>query len=361
MKIQLQKLSLLILWVISQSCSSKPETTESFDNLVLENTTTEKVLPDTLDQQLIISDGSRMIAFDSCIVILSDKVDSYLTLVNLRNNEISEAGMKGRGVGELIMAYSLVRSPLEGYFEVYDIGLRAIMRYNLDSCLNDPKGYIPKKIDMIRPSGMSFFSYSGKEYISLGNSRIIGQGIFNDRYRWSIYDTKDRVFNYAYEYTFDPEDQSENIFKSMAYQGSTMAMGDKVVWVCWYSPIMETYMLREDTLALVNSIQHGTVKYEATREGGGVGSALKMGNQMGFTTIDVDEDYIYALYSGKVKTKENPYSDGSSNKILIYDWEGDFVKGCKLDEEIICLTKMPNKNRLYGISTNSGELLTFEI
>ena len=356
-----------ILIVMLQACAVTNETVkeiqenkafESFEQLPLEQKTVTPFLPKELSEKLILGSWAKLITYDSTIVILSNKFDSFISLIDLKKGNIIDTGMEGRGPGELATPMSVIKSPVDGYFDVFDTNLKAIFRYNLDSSLHYTSTYLPQKINLVRPDE-KFFDYFGLEYGFLGENKIVGYGNFYNQNRWSIYNTDNKTFKYTHEYTFDPEDKAETMFKTLAYQGSMVTQNNKLVWMCSYSPIIEFYEFSSDSLRLKNRVQKGTVKYIADNSGGGIGSALKPENQMGFITLDVDNKHIYTLYSGELI--KNTKGDGKGDKIYVFDWEGNFIKGYKTDQELIGLTKVPEQDLLYVVSASTGELLKMEL
>ncbi|UZR98571.1 BF3164 family lipoprotein [Chondrinema litorale] len=346
--------TLLISLVIS--CTESSEHKNQFDNFKLENVKCEATFSEEFNQKLIFGAVYQQIFMDSCIIALDQAQDEFVTILDLRTNEIIRTGTNGKGPNELIMPMTLVKSKhCAKCFELYDFIHKAVFAFNLDSCIARKGNYLPTKITTSFKEGF--------KYISGNKNTFIGSGVFESTYRFATFNVEDNKFNYDSEnvFDFDNSDKNENIFKALAYQGQMRIIDKKMVWVCSNTPFLEIYSIDKNSLIKEKSLRYGTVKYVADRAGGGYGSAIKGGNQMGFRSIDVDADYIYTLYSGKVVTKGNTGSITYSDKLLIFDWEGNFVKGYKLSEAVTCISKNSNNNIIYGFSALEGKIIQFEI
>jgi hypothetical protein len=82
--------------------------------------------------------------------------------------------------------------------------------------------------------------------------------------------------------------------------------------------------------------------------GSGISVAYTRDSKVGFCNIDCDDDYIYALYSGR--TQESPYEAFYCSYILVYDWEGNPVKCLFLEKPLFSMGYDRENNMIYGIS-----------
>ncbi len=69
-----------------------------------------------------------------------------------------------------------------------------------------------------------------------------------------------------------------------------------------------------------------------------------------FYTINADETYIYLVYSGKNIAKYNAESGLNDilypNRLLVIDWEGNFIYDITLDHGVIFATLDKKRKRL---------------
>lgn len=79
--------------------------------------------------------------------------------------------------------------------------------------------------------------------------------------------------------------------------------------------------------------------------------ALRLKDKFGVSCVASDDKYIYALYSGK--TLEQCLEDRSkafySNKILVFDWDGNPCKVLHLDCEMFSIAYSKTYDKLYGL------------
>lgn len=74
-------------------------------------------------------------------------------------------------------------------------------------------------------------------------------------------------------------------------------------------------------------------------------------NRMGYWDIDVTEEYIYTLYSGRERTDPN---QSTGNKVFVFDWEGNPIKQLNLDVEVSRIAVDQNNETLYAVANDDN-------
>lgn len=79
-------------------------------------------------------------------------------------------------------------------------------------------------------------------------------------------------------------------------------------------------------------------------------------NLFGFCDLEVTDDYIYALYSGR---SYNKYKDqiGYGERIVVFDWEGNHVHTYLLGNPFTSISFCKEENAIYGLTNHPNSVL----
>lgn len=289
--------------------------------------------------KLLIGSPSFIIYIDSAFVFLSPKTTNFITILDLKNNNILELGIKGKGPGELIMPFSL-RQRSENNFEVFDAAKKYIFKYDIDSCRHGRTN----PIKAFQVAKGSFRCYS------ISDSLFLNNGLFDNQFAFKISDINKKDLVQFGGYNFNPDDNNSPMNKFMAYQGNTAVQDTNFVWACAYAPIIEIFSFRENNkVVLKKSIIQNFVDYVPEHNSSAYSSALKNTNKFAYFDIATTSDRIYLLYSGKLSNKHS--SDFiMCSEIHVLDWDGNFLEKMILDKEVVNIAISKGDQRLYAIT-----------
>ena len=81
-------------------------------------------------------------------------------------------------------------------------------------------------------------------------------------------------------------------------------------------------------------------------------------DEMFFTDAALSDDYLFALYwhEGNEWGTNNP---DNRPEILAFDWNGNFLGGCRLAERITCIEYDATRNVIYGLSRSTETIYTY--
>ncbi|MDR1201203.1 MAG: TolB-like 6-bladed beta-propeller domain-containing protein, partial [Tannerellaceae bacterium] len=157
-----------------------------------------------------------------------------------------------------------------------------------------------------------------------------------------------------------PEKESEAISDdahAFAYWGriTTNPKANKVAIGTNYAGIMQVYDCSTDKAELIKEHNLFLADY---KESGGYFD-INPQTRWGYLSMDSNDTYIFALYSG-LNQVENP--DGSftkSNMIHVFDWDGNPVARLITDKQLshICV----DESTLYGYDTEIGDIVAVTI
>ena len=84
--------------------------------------------------------------------------------------------------------------------------------------------------------------------------------------------------------------------------------------------------------------------------------AYSTDNLLGFLDVEVSDEYIYALYSGRSYSK---YHDqiGYGERIVVFDWEGNHVHTYLLGNPFTSISFCKEENAIYGLTNHPNSVL----
>ncbi len=282
------------------------------------------------------------------LVLMDPFSDLTLKLIDLDTKEIFSFGKKGGGPGELLSPFSFISTNDKELFYVYDVNLRKIFKYNIDS-IKLHKASTPAVVKANLQKYNAYFT----RVISI-DSVHIGIGAFQ-KGRYALAQNDSIEFFYGY-----PNDGKEinDQYKFMAYQGNLKRRPNHTEFVLAVSScgVLEICNFQEGKIQKKKDIHTYYAEYEVITKGKGFGAALDKDLDRGYTDVSVNKDYIFTIFSGR-STKSHEDDHTLCEHLLIYDWEGNPIKYLKLDIPLICITAPNSENEIYGISNNPEPVL----
>ena len=83
--------------------------------------------------------------------------------------------------------------------------------------------------------------------------------------------------------------------------------------------------------------------------------------KIGFCDIASDDNYIYLLYSGRVRGEAGAKANHCQH-ILVYDWNGKPIKHILLEKPLFSMKYNASLNRIYGIGYEpEGCILEYDL
>lgn len=226
---------------------------------------------------------------------------------------------------------------------------------------------IDKKIFYIIESDMSVkedfrMSYN-VPYIfnvsQLNDSIIITTGTFTQG-RILLYNKKRHTYSYQLNYPeTDKTNEMTQLHKSILYNGTIIESyvgGDKFVLID--NGFLDFYKYKKDTTELIKSYKYHEKIFNLRNNGPIVSYDKK--TIVGFFNVSSDDKYVYLCYTDK--TYENTLLKERAifgNSILIYDWNGNFIRRCFLDREVSSIYR--EDKYLWGLSSFGDVLYKFEL
>lgn len=194
---------------------------------------------------------------------------------------------------------------------------------------------------------------------------ILSTGFYTQG-RYKLYDPASGETRYYSSYPSHPEwpDLQEKT-KSVLYASSVLKVRpDKAAFVCadMYSGIMDICLLQDGKIETIRQLcfSYPKVYIQEDGPGGFPKVAYSRGNSFGFSDISVDENYIYALYSGKTYREDNNSVRESTN-LLIFDWTGRLIRSFELETPLNFLEFKEAEHAVYGTRFDSNYLIRYSL
>ncbi|MFI3262411.1 MAG: BF3164 family lipoprotein [Rikenellaceae bacterium] len=277
--------------------------------------------------------------------------DNYLFLRNNTNNtllsaipldnkkEILNFGIQGRATEELISPGSILA--LGDVVSVYDAGKQSIMEFSFDT---DKNTYCLSNKTEIELQGITSIA-------KLSNSSYAMSGLFPNG-RLSILDNK--TIKYFSDYsTVSGDIKSQFHILGMAYLSNLSAHneGKKIAVAYRYAGILEVYNYDNELQNFVKATEYNIFppSYTTKNYMGYPQFSPNDETRWGYISVTSNDNYIFALYSGKVQRKTTDFS--SSDIVDVFDWNGAQICRLKLDAQTSSITA--DQHKLYSLITDS--------
>lgn len=337
--------SLAVIFLIS--CTTR--TKLPFEEYELSVTEVEIVNEFFLDFDL--NNPFRLIAYDS-VIIVHDRImindeTFFLRVVNAHNGNSKRVfGREGRGPQEFLFPIELSRTPGSDHIlTANNRSMFEIKLIQLDSLIVGSGEFVS--------SIYRNFNVGFSRIHSLKTPRYIGTGFFG-RDRYAIADTSGSITKLWGEYPFPATPKMTLESQPIAYQSRMVvhSSGNRVASVAIRSPNFELFTLDGDSLTYVNRINYRPVSIHDESGSGVISVQYLDDNVNGYSSLDANDQFIYALFSGKLSSEQDAtYSD----TIIVFDWDGNPVQKIILPLQVSQISVNPSNEYLYTLTYDSNE------
>jgi hypothetical protein len=268
--------------------------------------------------------------------------ETDIILIDKKNRKSYPFGRKGEGPDELGSVANIIFD--NGIIGIYDIAKNSIFNYNIDSIIRygtecNPE-IVVKNIN-IRPF-LELKKINSQTYVTSGSLGI------NSLSRLLILNQNGDIITEGGTLPEKPNADISDIVHIIAYQGkiTTNEKINRIAVVTHYAGIMQVYEYIDSTVNLINE----NVLFNADYEEQQGNFAPTINTRWGYLSVDSDDKYIYALFSGIVQDPALPFHSG--DEIHVFDWSGTPVVRLKLDRRLknICIDDNGNIYGYYDLS-----------
>jgi hypothetical protein len=269
-------------------------------------------------------------------MIWDNKNENIFNLIDPISNKVIKGVNIGNGPNEIISPSSFQNQ--DGKFFIYDISKRRINQIDISS-----------DTTLIINENQKINSDKRLFVINRIDSNIIATGIFEDY--WLVNITTDGKITSSVEFpAFEETNNTPKVQLSMLYISTLMANtsdNKKVVAVTQKHGVVSFFnYINNSTLNEYKQIKYYAPNFIIEERGN---IAFSKDNQVGFCGVDCDNDYVYALYSGKTFAKDGMLNHHCEN-LLIYDLNCIPIKHYVLDIPLYSMRYNEKKHLIYGIA-----------
>ncbi|EZH73678.1 hypothetical protein ATO12_17225 [Aquimarina atlantica] len=294
-----------------------------------------KKLPFKYDS-IIFPEGMDIV--NNHLILLDDKTTYPLQVYNLETYQfIGSYGKKGRGPGEIKHAKQLF-SDNDDLFFMYDLELKKILGYSLESLLED-KPMFDRKIN---ESGYCIS-------ITMIENNIYYTDFYGNNNSFYKLDTISGSIETFGSLIHNAKGVANKTF-SQACAAHIIHGNNNIITAYKYAPFFEIYNLDTNKITSILTIDKFPPIYdELSNNGHKIFSLINGETRNAFIALDTSENYIYMLFSGNVISTENFYKKG--NRILVFDYDGKPISLYNLDTPIYNF-KVVNDESIIGLSSD---------
>ena len=326
---------IIIAMLLFYSCNSNRQKYDFSSNEI--NISGTKV-----DIGVMLAAPIELIYLDPLLLFFDFYKNTFVTVFDTKNGQFVRRFItEGQGPGEVTYSkLSLFVSTADKQMYLYQNSTRRINIYE-QSDIIDKESIIPKQL-----------SFENANYIKKVKDGYIGVGYFEDG-RFRLYDSAGNIISSFGEYPFRGKETAMNYMdRFILYQGvlASSADGNYFAIGTNYCDNLEFYHIENGKAELIKKYE----TYDA--------KAIMNGN-----FIQVDNDcimnyllayggkYCYMLYSGEHYRENNKLHSIGGSKIIVFDWNGNYIKSYKTDMFLRAFCVDEENNIIYASASDYND------
>ena len=293
-----------------------------------------------------IFNPTKVIRKDSLLIVLNQNGVNKLSIYKLDGTKLFSFLPTGTGTAEGLYFLTMNMAP-DGILTAYDFGNDKLVELDINQ-LNEP-GFGPT-FTLLSPT---------PKHLSVAKkgSLMLSTGIFLEG-RYCL--TLDNHSGYFLSYPETPgkENMSDSL-KSMLYASNVTKLkpdGSRFVCANMQSGIIDIGAIHDNSTITRISEQNLYAPKASTSLAKTKPVVYSIDNLFGFCDIEVSDDYIYALYSGR-SYRNFKNLVGYGEKIIVFDWEGNHVKTYQLSVPFTSISYNKEEHAIYGLTNTPQSLL----
>ena len=293
---------------------------------------------------------SKVLVRDSLLILLDGSPEGKLKIYDMATDMTVSFVNQGRAKGEVLGAFDIDYLSVSNDVAILDITNSHILMCSLDSIYVE--GYYPTRTFNIASSG-----YSLVTSFAVADSLVYLTGCFDDA-RIIKLDVFDQALESKAVYFPNLKDDKLDRFVNQAYMG-TMAFNpnlNKCAIGCRYADQLEIYDFDNDSVKFVKGPLLFEPLYKIVNTHQGYALAHSDAERKGYVHVASDDDFIYALYSGRTMPEGN---SAYGKEIRKFTWNGEYVEAYMLERYILSFDISPD-GHFYAVS-HDGDVVRYDL
>ncbi|WP_111670828.1 BF3164 family lipoprotein [Algoriphagus litoralis] len=322
---------------------------------ILEFTATEALNSSPLQASDSLKRVEDMILFHEVLVVLDLEKDYLYKVIDVPSDRfLKKFGKRGEGPNEFSTLTNINHtSGNSNLIGINESKKQVYKEYLLDSIIfsiEDPSPY----------SVVEGFDNSHLSVAKIDSGKFIGYGFYKQPY--TQIEGKQIVSDFGNFPFYEEFSHVSMQTLVMAYQ-PRFYKNPKEPLLLSSSPFsLNMELIRLNNLGkaeIYRSLHYWPTEFEDESSGGSASATIKKENRFGNLSTTVSGRFIYVLYQDKPWEYEFPQK---SNRILVYDWEGNAVKILNLDRELNYIAVHEDDQYIIGyVDDGKANLFKFDL
>jgi len=301
----------------------------------------KEIFAENLDIGFLIGTPVEPVIFDSLLIYFDRFNGQTITIFDVKNERFVQRFLnEGQGPGEVTLGLlKLFVSHDEKKVCFFHANSGRVYMYELADIITQNNIQTPQQVLFRdRPAN-----------IKKTKNGYVGIGMFDDG-RYRLYDSEGNMISAFGKYPFSGEDM-DHMGRFFIYQGHLCASSDGNYFAMGssYCDNLEFYKLENGTAVLIK-------KYET------YDAKVQFNN-----VLQINDDciinyrhayggkYCYMLYSGKTHLENDRKSSIGGTKIIVFDWNGNYIRSYKTDVNIISFCVDEENNIIYATTRDDED------
>jgi hypothetical protein len=305
----------------------------------------KNIVPQPIETACLVGRPSEIISIDSILLICDPYEGQAITVIDTKNNRCIRRFLNiGQGPGEVVLPLKLCVS--EGKkINVFQMQTGLLNTYDIKDIINT-------ELTPVLQEQVKFEDRPAN--IKRITDGFIGIGMFEDG-RYTYYDENGKHIQTAGNYPFRGNNMKP-IERFFLYQGVLCANPSANYYALGtsYCDNLEFFRIENDKVTLIR-------KYETYDVDGAYNQTIMLSDdcKMAYKGAYGTNKYCYMLYSGKKYGEKSSRSTGG-NIIIVFDWNGTFIRSFKSEKTIISICVNETDDILYAVTYNQEEGFTID-
>ena len=277
----------------------------------------------------------EIVCIDNLLLYYDKYENQTVTVFNTQNEQFVRRFLTiGKGPGEVIAPVKLFVSPIDKKICVFQMQTGHVNVYEPNEIITQNQITTPHQIFLgDRPANIKKIK-----------DGYIGIGMF-DGGRYRLYDSIGNMVSECGQYPFRGEEMDQ-MGRFFLYQGvlSTSADGSCFAMGTSYCDNLEFYRIENGTAILTKRYENYDVKAQFS-------NVIRMDDDcvMNYKAA-YGGKYCYMLYSGKTYLEQGRFRSAGGRKIIVFDWNGNYIKSFIADVDIYSFCVDEENNIIYAIA-----------
>lgn len=261
-----------------------------------------------------------LIKYEDCFIIKTDMREYYLSMLTGDRKPL-DLIRHGRGPGEM------VQSPRPQYYDnkvvCYDFTAKTLVSIDIKESIQIGKSVLDTLRSFTDPSFLA-------PRLFMADDCLVAIRISDEDYWYVSLDMDGGILSGVPAIDFPVVNDMPKALKASLSSSSLATVGPDGKKVCWANVASATLSFSEIKDGILTEVKRYSYNPPLLAKDG---EAFSRDSWNGFESLFSNDDYVFALYSGKpMSSTESP--SWECNHLLVYDWEGTLIKYFYLSQPV---------------------------